>query len=234
LSGVQLDPAVKTEREQKLMADVDKLTTKTAKQLLELNKPLDCADFASTAGEWLPLYEWLEKLERAAQCAFERVLEQLEHHRQGLGVLLRKANQIIEGEFEEVPSPSFPDSAPSPASSRAPAEPTASHSSAAGLNEAVRNEGATVANASPLSLPVCATVPPGEHSSMEELPGGSHAHRAGGLEAEARGGPAVSGELSPSMVALQRALGLHSSTPMPSLEELVGALPPIDAGHKRK
>jgi hypothetical protein len=230
LSGEQFEPAVKTERERQLDADINNLTTKTGKQLVQLNKAPTSAEFARVAEEWLLSYERIEKLERAAQCAFDGVLEQIERHREGLGLLLRKANdQIIEGEFEEVPSPLFPDEVPSPASS-ALVEPTPSPSRGS-ADPNLRNEGGAAPKGSPISFPVSAAVP----GARLEAPGDPEADGAAALEVEADGGPGVSGEPSPFVIAMQRALGLHSSTPyMPSLEELVGALPSPDASHQRK
>jgi hypothetical protein len=87
------------------------------------------ADFARAAQEWLSLYERLEKLQRAAEYAFNGVLEQIERYREGLGSRLRKAyDEIIEGEFEEAPSPSRPDEVASPASASALVEPPLSRS----------------------------------------------------------------------------------------------------------
>jgi hypothetical protein len=124
LSGEKLQPAVKAEREQQLNVDIKKLTNETAKQLAELNKAPTSADFVRAAQEWLLLYERIEKLQRAAEYAFNGVLEQIERYREGLGPRLRKAyDEIIEGEFEEAPSPSRPDEVPSPASASALFEP---------------------------------------------------------------------------------------------------------------
>src|SRR5262245_32372704 len=120
LSGEKFEPAVKAEREQQLNADIKNLKNETAKKLAEMNKAPTSADFARVAQEWLLLYERIEKLQRAAEYAFNGVLEQIERYREGLGPRLRKAcDEIIEGEFEEAPSPSRPDEVPSPASSSA-------------------------------------------------------------------------------------------------------------------
>jgi hypothetical protein len=129
LVGEKLEPAVKAEREQQLDVDIKNLQNETAKQLLELNKPPTSADFARVAQEWLLLYERIEKLQRAAEYAFDGVLEQIGRYREGLGPRLRKAyDEIIEGEFEEAPSPSRPDEVLSPASSNVLVEPPLSPS----------------------------------------------------------------------------------------------------------
>ena len=229
LTGEQLEPAVKTKREQQLDADINNLTTKTGKQLVRVNKAPTSADFARVTEQWLLSYERIEKLERAAQCAFDGVLEQIERHREGLGLLLRKAEQIIEGEFKEVPSSLSPDEVPPPASSPAMIEPTPSPSErSAGLKGAPGNERVAARKSSPISSLVSAPSPRGEHNS-----GGGDTDDAGGLQVEANGGTAMSGE--PFFTAMERALGLHSRAPsISSLEELVGVLPPTDAAHRRK
>jgi hypothetical protein len=229
-SRKQPEPAVRTEREQQLDVDIDNLTTKTGRQLARLNKAPTSADLACVAEEWLASYERIEKLQRAAQCAFDGVLEQIERYREGLGPLLRRANEIIEAEFREVPNSLFPDQVPSPASTHGTVEPMPSPSErSAGHNGALRNERVTAHKGGPISSLVPNPSLLGDHNA-----GDGDTDGAGALEHESNGGPAVSGEPT-SFTALERAMGVHTRTPsIPSLEELVGVLPPTDRTHRRK
>ena len=256
LSGLPLEPALKTEREQKLNADIEDLTTKTEKQLAKLNRAPTSADFARVADEWILPYERVEKLLRSAENAFNGVLEQIDHHREGLGLRLRKVcDEIIDGEFEEAPRPLQEGELPLPTLSSALVEATPpsgkpSVELAAGQ---LRNEPATAPRV-PAVLPTGAAIPRGkpvpsvaptkapgvERKSFEVdqnsrfgVPGGHGQDGGGARGAEVDGAPSLRREPSALDAAVHRALGLSSSNPSTSLEQTLGLPPPTDAARRR-
>jgi len=63
--------------------------------------------------QWFESYVQVDDLLRRAEQAFENDLRRLDEHRQGLGARLRKAaNEMIDGEFEEVHDPAPPEHTP--------------------------------------------------------------------------------------------------------------------------
>src|SRR5262245_56335370 len=189
----KLDPAVKSERDGKLKADVDNLASKTQSKIDLLDKSPDNADFARVVQDWLSPYERLEKLQRGAEDRFTRGLEELEHYRAGLGQLLPKAaDQIIDGEFCEVASPVIANEVPSSAPPSAPFESPPSHSKdSASADQALRNGEVAAPKDNPISLAVPAAVPLRQHNSVKmdkearfERPDGRAADATAVLEVE--------------------------------------------------
>src|SRR5262252_4583750 len=75
-----------------------------------IKSDLQEADFFE---QWFELYVQVDDLLRRAEQAFENDLRRLDEHRQGLGARLRKAaNEMIDGEFEEVHDPAPPEHTP--------------------------------------------------------------------------------------------------------------------------
>ena len=95
-------------------AAIDKLQReawqKMEAQKRAINSELQEADFFE---QWFELYEQVDDLLRRAEQGFENDLRRIDEYRQGLGARLRKAaNEMIDGECEEVHDPAPPSSIP--------------------------------------------------------------------------------------------------------------------------
>jgi hypothetical protein len=108
-----------------LEAATDKLK-REAWQKMEAQKraikgDLQEADFFE---QWFELYVQVDDLLRRAEQAFENDLRRIDEHRQGLGARLRKAaNEMIDGEFEEVHDPAPAEHTPDTKMPTSPATP---------------------------------------------------------------------------------------------------------------
>ncbi len=112
---------LKAESEKKFQADAAKLMYETAKKLELLHKPATNADYAGALADWILPYQQVDRLQSAAEKRFESVLEQLDHHRVGLGLRLRQvSDEIVDGEFEEAPAVALQAQVPPVAPARVP------------------------------------------------------------------------------------------------------------------
>ena len=108
-----------------LEAATDKLR-REAWQKMEAQKraikgDLQEADFFE---QWFELYKQVDDQLRRVEQEFENDLRRLDEHRQGLGARLRKAaNEMIDGEFEEVHDPTPPKQTPDTKMPTSPATP---------------------------------------------------------------------------------------------------------------
>jgi len=94
---------------------------KVKAQKRAINSDLQEADFFE---QWFELYKQVDDLLRRAEQEFENDLRRLDEHRQGLGARLRKAaNEMIDGEFEEVDDPAPPEHTPDTKMPTNPATP---------------------------------------------------------------------------------------------------------------
>jgi hypothetical protein len=74
--------------------------------------------------QWFEFYVQVDDLLRRAEPEFENDLRRLDEHRQGFGTRLRKAaNEMIDGEFEEVHDPAPPEHTPDTKMPTNPATP---------------------------------------------------------------------------------------------------------------
>jgi hypothetical protein len=74
--------------------------------------------------QWFESYKQVDDLLQRAEQKFEDALRHIDEHRQGLGARLRKAaNEMIDGEFEEVHDPAPPEHAPDSKMPTNPATP---------------------------------------------------------------------------------------------------------------
>jgi hypothetical protein len=95
------DAAVQDEQ---LRRNASALARQADAEIEALDKPATDADYAAAAAEWLPEVQQLERLEQHAADGALDALKQLEWVRNGLaGILERAADEILEGEYEEVP-----------------------------------------------------------------------------------------------------------------------------------
>jgi hypothetical protein len=107
------------EKERQLKAAMENLEAAAQKQMKLERARAD--DGAGAFESWIESYERTDRLQTAAEKRFNDTVEQLDFHRQGLGLRLRQASdEIVDGEFNEVPA-SFPGSsgADDPAAARA-------------------------------------------------------------------------------------------------------------------
>jgi hypothetical protein len=108
-----------------LEAATDKLQ-REAWQKMEAQKraikgDLTEADFFE---QWFELYKQVDDHLRRVEQEFENDLRRLDEHRQGLGARLRKAaNEMFDGEFEEVHDPAPPEHTPDTKTPASPATP---------------------------------------------------------------------------------------------------------------
>jgi hypothetical protein len=93
------------EEEQKRKAENEKLEAAVQKELERLRARMDSDDGAGAFEMCIESYEQADRLEAAAQKRFNAAVEQLDRHRQGLGLRLQQiSDEIVDGEFNEVPS----------------------------------------------------------------------------------------------------------------------------------
>jgi hypothetical protein len=160
----------KAEREEKLAAEIDKLTNETAKKLELLHKPATNAEYAGALEDWIMPYQQADRLQSAAEKRFESILEQLDQHRVGLGLRLRQvSDEIIDGEFEEAPAVALQAQVPPVALARVPdaiAVPAVNTGGTRG--DAVVVPGGAVVSPTEAQVPsVHAVVPPLDHVPNE-------------------------------------------------------------------
>jgi hypothetical protein len=100
----ETDEPRKAENEAKLAADLKELTTEAAKKLQRLHKlAREDGDGASAFRWWGAPYEQLDRMQAAAERRFQMAVDQLDIHKQGRGLRLRKvSDEIVDAEFEPI------------------------------------------------------------------------------------------------------------------------------------